>query len=169
MVRQWGRLREMLIERWREFRSRSVYFQLKALLLASYVAVVALTLLWAPPSSHAKNQIGARVVVLEGDIVVGPYFIIENESGAHWREVRFEIDDAYAVERDLVTAGEKVTLFIKDFGKTVVRRRRGRDIPLRVRAPVDLPLSQLSIRCSEGGLVEPIRLPTRGTASVWGE
>ncbi len=161
------RLRDKVIERWRGFRGRSIYFQLKAFLLVGYVAVVMVTLLWAPPSSHAKNQIGARVLVLEGDIVVGSYLIIENDSGAHWRNVIFEIDDGYRVERDLVMAGEKVTLFIKDFHKRVVRKRRGRDIALRVRAPVDLALTQLRIECSEGDLVEPIHMPAEGRPSAW--
>jgi hypothetical protein len=151
-----------VLEKWLSFRARSVFFQLKTLVLVAYGVVVAATILIAPPTSNAKNQIGANILVLEGDIVVGRYFIITNESRSHWQQVIFEIDGGYRVERDLVPAGEKVTLYVKDFKKKVIRKRRGRKIPKTVAAPVGMPLTQLRIQCSEGIAVEP--LPTKADA-----
>jgi hypothetical protein len=151
---------------WLEFRARSVYFQLKALVLVLYGLVVAVTLIWAPPPSQAKNQIGASILVLEGDMVVGRYFIIENQSRNHWQAVRFEIDGGYVVHRDLVAAGEKVTLYVKDFKKKVIYRRRGREIPKTVSAPIDMPLARLSVTCSEGTAITQIdEQGTRGQDS----
>jgi len=118
--------------------------------------------LWAPPSSAAKNQIGARILVLEGDMVVGRYFVIQNESRAHWRGVTFEIDDGYTVMRELVAAGDKITLYVKDFHKKVIRTRRGRSIPKTVTAPVDLHVTRIKITCSEGVAVEPLEPQTMG-------
>ncbi|OGQ86663.1 MAG: hypothetical protein A2289_25850 [Deltaproteobacteria bacterium RIFOXYA12_FULL_58_15] len=147
-----GRVRD----KWSEFRARSIYFQLKALILASYGAVVAITLLWAPPSTLAKNQIGAGIMALEGDDIVGRSFIVENQSRNHWSNVRFEIDGGYTVELDMVQAGDKVTLYAKDFTKKVIRKRRGREIPKTVSAPVDAVITNLQIECSEGLAVEPV-------------
>ncbi|MBI5507107.1 MAG: hypothetical protein HY903_00010 [Deltaproteobacteria bacterium] len=149
-------LSERARERWLGFRARSVYFQLKILVLALYGVAVAATILWAPEASHAKNQIGARILVLEGDVVVGRYFIIQNESRRHWQNVTFELDDGYTVTRDLVAAGDKETLYVKDFHKKVVRTRRGRTITKTVAAPVDLNVTRLKVSCSEGEAVEPV-------------
>ena len=149
-------LREQVRDRWLEFRARSIYFQLKTLVLLVYGAIVAVTILWAPPSSAAKNQIGARILVLEGDMVVGRAFVIQNESRSHWQNVTFEVDDGFTVTRDLVAAGDKVTLYVKDFHKKVVRTRRGRSIPKTMTAPVELPITRLRITCNKGEALEPI-------------
>lgn len=137
-------------EEWEDFQSHSIYFRLKALVVVVYGVIVFATIVWAPPRSLARNQIGATILVLEGDIVVGRYFIVENGSRSHWQNVRFEIDGGYVVERDLVRAGEKVTLYVKDFKRTEVRTRRGKEIPKRVPAPVDLPITALTVHTSEG-------------------
>ena len=42
-------LRDAAVERWLAFRARSGFFQVKVLLIASYVAVVVTTVLFAPP------------------------------------------------------------------------------------------------------------------------
>jgi len=148
--------RERLRERWLDFRARSVYFQIKTLVLLVYGAIVAVTILWAPPESAAKNQIGAHILVLEGDMVVGRYFIIQNESRSHWQNVTFEIDGGYTATRDLVAAGDKVTLYVKDFHKKVVRTRRGRAIPKSEAAPVDQAVTKLRVVCNVGEAVEPL-------------
>ena len=149
-------LRERVKDRWLEFRARSVYFQLRVLVLLCYGAIVAVTILWAPPSTAAKNQIGARILVLEGDMVVGRCFVVQNESRGHWQNVTFEVDDGFTVTRDLVAAGDKVTLYVKDFHKKVIRTRRGRSIPKTVTAPADMKVTRLKIKCSEGEALEPI-------------
>ncbi len=154
-------LSQRLRDRWLEFRARSIYFQLKALVLILYGAIVAVTLVWAPPPSAAKNQIGARIMVLEGDIVVGRYLVIENQSRSHWQAVRITIDDDFVLERDLVAAGEKLTLFVKDFKKRVVRKRRGREIPKTISAPAALVPTFLRIECSEGVAYQPL-VPAAG-------
>ena len=141
---------------WAEFRARSIFFQLKTLVLLSYGAIVAVTILWAPPPSAAKNQIGANILVLEGDMVVGRYFVIQNESRSHWKNVTFSIDQGFSVARDLVPAGDKVTLYVKDFHKKIVRNRRGREIAKTIAAPADLPVTNLRIACSEGEALEPL-------------
>ena len=64
--------------------------------------------------------------------------------------------EGYKVYRDLIQAGEKVTLYVKDFKKKVVRTRRGKKIPKTISAPIDLPLSELKIECSEGLVIEPL-------------
>ncbi len=149
-------LRERARNLWTRFRARSIFFQLKTLVLITYGVVVAGTILWAPPSSGAKNQIGASILVLPGDPVVGRYFVIQNDSRRHWKAVIFTIDEGYSVQRDLVRAGEKVTLYVKDFRKKVVRKRRGREIPKTVSAPVEARITELRIECSEGVAVEPL-------------
>lgn len=142
--------RAKLSERWAEFRARSVYFQLKVLVALLYGGVIAATLLFAPPTSKAKNQIGARIEVLEGDAVVGRYFVVYNEGRDHWYEVRLDIGDGFVVERPLVRAGEQLTLFVKDFKKRVVRKRRGREIPQVMSAPVDRPIGTLTVTTRDG-------------------
>lgn len=124
--------------------------------MLSYGLIVAFTIPFAKPPSLSTNEIGAKILVLPGDFVVGNYFIIHNETNVHWKSVTFEIDQGYKVYRDLVQAGEKVTLYVKDFKKKVVRTRRGKKIPKTISAPIDLPLSELRIECSEGLVVEPL-------------
>jgi len=145
-----------LTDRWAVFRAQSVYFQLKTLVLLLYGTVVAVTLLWAPPKSVAKNNIGANILVLEGDLVVGRYFIVQNDSRSHWRNVTFEIDAGYTVLVDLVPAGDKVTLYVKDFRKKVIRTRRGREIAKSVPAPADTLVTFLRVSTSEGDALQPI-------------
>jgi hypothetical protein len=152
-------------EGWESFRSRSVYFQLKVLVLIGYLGIVFATIVWAPPSSLAKNQIGARILVLEGDVVVGRYFVIYNESRTHWQNVRFEIDGGFTVQRDVVGAGEKVTLYVKDFKRVEVRRRRGHDIEKRVSAPIASELTALSVHTDQGEAVAPVP-PLRRSEAV---
>jgi hypothetical protein len=154
-------LRERVRDRWHEFRARSIYFQLKVLVLVCYGVLVAGTLLWAPPSSAAKNQIGASILVLEGDMVVGRYIVVENQSRTHWKGVRFSIDDGYTVDRDLVQAGEKVTLYVRDFKKKVIRKRRGREIPRTVAAPPDMVPTGITVECSEGMAFQPLPASNR--------
>jgi len=155
---QWRATRERLRERWSSFRARSRYFQLRVLVMAAYALIVVLTALWAPPSSMERNDIGARILALSGDAVVGPYLIIENKSRDHWQHVSFAIDQGYIAERELVQAGEKVTLFVKDFHKVVMRTRRGRQIPKKVAAPVDLPLSKLVVTTTAGQAIAALAL-----------
>ena len=143
---------------WRSFRRRSIYVQLRVALLAGYAAVVLATVAWVASSGVGHNDLGARFLVLEGDPIVGPYFIVANESGEHWRDVVFEIDEGYRIERPLVAAGEKLTLFVKDFHKSVLRRRRGKEIPLAVPAPVDLPVHGLRVVARGGSAFFPVDL-----------
>ena len=89
-------------------------------------------------------------------MVVGRYFVIQNESRTHWQNVTFELDDGYMVKRDIVAAGDKVTLYVKDFHKKVVRTRRGRQIPKTTAAPTNLPITRLRIECQQGEAVEPL-------------
>jgi hypothetical protein len=152
--------------RWLAFRARSAYFQLKTLVLVCYAAVVGATVAWVllfPGGLQAgkKNQIGASILTFPGDPVVGRYFVIENQSGSHWKQVRFEIDGGYGVEMELLPAGEKVTLYVRDFKKRVIRRRRGREIPKTVRARVDRDFTELRVTCSEGEAVEPLAPPEK--------
>lgn len=136
--------------RWEEFRARSVYFQLKALVLAVYVGLVVATVVFVPIGGSAANDLGARIVVLDGDFIVGRYFVIHNESRMHWRNVTITVDDGFAVERDLVQAGDKLTLYAQDFKKTVVRKRRGREIPKLMSLPIERELSTITVRADEG-------------------
>ena len=87
--------------------------------------------------------------------------VIENQSRTHWRDVRFEIDGGYGVDIDLLAANDKVTLYVKDFEKRVIRKRRGREIPKTVRADVDMELTELRVTCSEGEAVEPLSAPEK--------
>lgn len=146
-------------EFWKEFRARSVYFQLKALVLVVYAAVVSLTTAWVMwfPSGVGENEIDARILVLEGDMVMGRYFVVENGGRDHWIDVSFEIDQGYLVKRQVVSAGEKITLFLRDFKKKVIRKRRGREIPKTQAAPPTLKVTELKIECNEGVATKPIR------------
>lgn len=153
--REWLRalfvsVRATVVEWWAEFRARSVYFQLKVLVALLYGGVIAATLLFVPPTSQAKNQIGARIEVLEGDAVVGRYFVVYNEGRDHWYDVRLDIGDGFVVERPLVRAGEQLTLFVKDFKKRVVKQRRGREIPQVMSAPVDRAIEALTVTTRDG-------------------
>jgi hypothetical protein len=129
--------------------------------LVSYAGIVGATMAWVllfPSGLRAgqTNEIGASILTFPGDPVVGRYFIITNQSRDHWKDVRFEIDDGFAIEMMLLPAGEKVTLYVKDFKKKVMRRRRGKEIPKTVRARVDMELTELRLTCSEGEAVEPL-------------
>lgn len=148
--------KDWLQDRWSVFRAHSIHYQLKALLLTAYLSSVVATVIVAPPSSAAENQIGARIMVLDGDAVVGNYFIVKNESRDHWKGVTFSVGDGFTVKYDLVRASEKVTIYLRDFKKKVIRRRRGRDIPKIISAPADMELTMLSIECSEGVAIEPV-------------
>ncbi|MEM6734406.1 MAG: hypothetical protein AAF658_22770, partial [Myxococcota bacterium] len=121
----------------------------------AYVGLVASTVMFVPLGGTG-NDIGARIVVLDGDIVVGRYFVITNESRAHWKDVRVEIDGGFMIERDLVPAGTNLELFSTSFRKQEMRMRRGREIPKWVRAPLDAKLSELKVVTSEGDAVAPI-------------
>ncbi len=147
--------REALRERWGDFRATSIYFQLKTLVLLTYVGLVAVTV-FVVPLGEAGNDIGARIIVLDGDMVVGRYFVITNESRSHWRDVRVEIDGGYAVERDLVPAGSQLELFSTSFKKKEMRKRRGREIAKWVKAPLDIPLSELRVVTGSGEAVAEI-------------
>lgn len=146
---------ESFRESWGDFRATSIYFQLKTLVLLLYVGLVAITV-FVVPLGEASNDIGARIIVLDGDMVVGRYFVITNASRSHWRDVRVEIDGGYAVERDLVPAGGQLELFSSSFKKKEMRRRRDREIAKWVKAPLDAPLTELRVSTESGEAVAEI-------------
>src|SRR5689334_12366391 len=96
-------------------------------------------------------------MVLEGDMVVGRYFVVQNEGRSHWYDVVFEIDGGYRVKRDLVHAGEKVTLFLKDFAREETAVVGGRTITKRKSAPVELQVNMLTVHTRDGQSREVVR------------
>ncbi len=105
----------------------------------AYLCIVVATVAVAAPADEKTNQVGARIMSLEGDMVVGRYFVVTNESRSHWYDVIFEIDGGYSIHKDLVHAGEKVTLFLKDFHREETIDRHGTPVTRKVAAPLDLP------------------------------
>ncbi|MEL6759236.1 MAG: hypothetical protein AAFP04_02430 [Myxococcota bacterium] len=117
------------------------------------------------PLGGADNAIGARITVLDGDMVVGRYFVIVNESRSHWRDVRVEIDGGYSVSEELVPAGSNLELFSTSFRREEMRRRRGRDIARSVRAPLDAPLTKIRVMTQDGEATA--RIPEIGEEPSW--
>lgn len=148
--------------RWREFRQRSVYFQWKALLLAVYTASVVLTVAWVvKPRGGGRNDLGARVVVLPGDAIMGRYFIVQNDSRRDWLGVTFAVDGGYTVTRETVLAGEKVTLLLRDFARPVAPvevkgKGKGKAKPGLEHAPPGSPVTALRIDTKVGRVVYPV-------------
>ncbi len=138
---------EELIER---FRHLSIYGQLKVVVVGIYVFLCMATVVVAAPADDKTNQIEARIMVLEGDMVVGRYVVVQNEGRAHWYDVVFEIDGGFQVKRDLVHAGEKVTLFLKDFQREEVAERLGKAVTKRQSAPVDMQVNVITVRTRDG-------------------
>lgn len=152
-------------ERWGDFRATSIYFQLRTLVLVAYCGIVGFTVLYLPLDG-IHNPIGARVTVLDGDMVVGRYFIIANEGEEHWHNVTVELDGGFRFEQELVAAGTRLELFSTTFRKKEMRRRRGREIAKWVNAPPDAPLTSVRILTSGGEALEQI--PERGAeAERW--
>lgn len=150
-LRRWG---ADLLER---FRTLSIYGQIKVVVVGIYAFLVVATVAVFAPADAKTNQIAARIMVLEGDMVVGRYFVVQNEGRAHWYDVAFEIDGGYQVKRDLVHAGEKVTLFLKDFVREETTVVGARTITKRKAAPVDLKVGMLTVRTRDGQSREVVR------------
>lgn len=144
---QLKRWMEALVER---FRHLSIYGQIKVIVVGIYIFLCMATVVVAAPADDKTNQIEARIMVLEGDMVVGRYFVVQNEGRAHWYDVVFEIDGGFAVKRDLVHSGEKVTLFLKDFQREEVIERVGKSVTKRQSAPVDMQVSAITVRTRDG-------------------
>lgn len=144
------RLREWAQALWERFRQLTVYGQAKVLVVGVYIALVVVTVAVAAPADNKTNQVGARILALEGDMVVGRYFVVRNESRNHWYDVVFEIDGGYQIQRDLVLAGEKVTLFLKDFHRDETQERQGKSMKRKVAAPIDLAVHTFVVRTRDG-------------------
>jgi hypothetical protein len=131
---------------WRALRSRSVYFQYKVLVVAVYLAVVIATLLYVTaPRRAGPNDLTARVVVLAGDPIMGRYFVVENKSRHDWLGARFEITGGYQSRRDVVLAGEKLTLYLHDFIRQEAAKPMFRGPLQPAAAPANLPVATLRI------------------------
>lgn len=143
-LKRWA---EELVER---FRHLSIYGQLKVIVVGIYIFLCMATVVVAAPADEKTNQIEARIMVLEGDMVVGRYFVVQNEGRAHWYDVVFEIDGGFQVKRELVHAGEKVTLFLKDFQREDVTQRPGKTLVKRQSAPVDMQVNVITVHTRDG-------------------
>lgn len=167
---------------WRAFRAHSVFFQLKVLVLAVYAVVVVATLLFVlAPRRAGPNDLAARVTVLPGDPIMGRYFVIQNTSRSDWLGVRFEITGGYQTRRDVVLAGEKVTLYLHDFtrqeaakppeapklqGPGKSKKRASASVPAvapvqNVAAPMQIVPAPTSL------LVTSLRIESRGRVAVF--
>ncbi len=124
----------------RGFRERSRWFKLKVLTAAVYGVVVLGTIALVAMPRGGPRTLGARVTVLPGDPLMGRYFIVQNESSRDWVGVRFEIDGGYQTRRDAVIAGQKVTLYLRDFTRpetvTVKRRQKVQAVAPSSKLPV---------------------------------
>ncbi len=145
---------EALVER---FKQLSFYGQAKVIVVGVYIFLCMATVVVAAPADDKTNQISARIMVLEGDMVVGRYFVVQNEGRAHWYDVVFEIDGGFSVKRDLVHAGEKVTLFLKDFQREENIERLGKTVTKRQTAPVDMQVNFITVRTRDGKTREVVR------------
>ncbi|MBC7792703.1 MAG: hypothetical protein H7Z43_03260 [Clostridia bacterium] len=130
--------------------AKSVYARARILVVVMYVVSIVATVVVAAPADEKTNQIGARILTLDGDMVVGRYFVITNESRSHWYDVTIAIDGGYEVHKDLVRARERITLFLKDFGRDETTSRLGKDITRRVSAPLDFKVSAVTVRTRDG-------------------
>jgi hypothetical protein len=148
---------EELVER---FRHLSIYGQIKVIVVGIYIFLCMATVVVAAPADEKTNQIEARIMVLEGDMVVGRYFVVQNEGRAHWYDVVFEIDGGFTVKRDLVHAGEKVTLFLKVFQRDESIERLGKTVTKRQSAQVDMQVNMITVRTRDGETREVV---SRGT------
>lgn len=139
-----------LRQEWKSLRGKSVYAQLRVFVVVVYALSIIATVVVAAPADEKTNQIGARIVTLDGDMVVGRYFVITNDSREHWYDVTISIDGGYVVHRDLVRAGERLTLFLKDFARDESQNRLGKDVTRRVSAPVDTKVSAVTVKTRGG-------------------
>ncbi len=122
-----------------------------------YAASVAVTLLWlSRPVGGARNDLDARVVVFPGDPFMGRYFVVQNEGDEDWVGIRFVVDGGYMTKREAMLKGEKVTLLLRDFSRTVTTSGK----PRVERAPPNHPVTKLRIETRAGSVVYP--LPSGG-------
>jgi hypothetical protein len=141
---------EQAREAWQLFRARSVYFQLKTLVLVVYATMVAATVVFVVVAGRGRNDLGASVTVLPGDPIMGCYFVVRNESKHDWLNVKFEIDGGYQQRRDAVLAGQKVTLYLNEFKRqqsVLVKKRKRVET---VSAPASFKPTELRIETHQG-------------------
>jgi hypothetical protein len=125
------------------FRKSNRAFKLRTAVVGTWV-VLALVSLWiACPPSGPTNSLGA-VAQLDTGGIMGAQVLVHNDSGAHWTDVTFTLDDAWRLERRTVRAGDKLVLSVGSFS------RDGR------LAPPDLKPRQLTVECVEGKAVTPL-------------
>jgi hypothetical protein len=145
---------------WQELRARSIYFQLKLLVVLAYGLVVFATVVAARPEKQVlRNDLGARVMMLPGDPIVGRYLIVQNESRKDWLGVRFEIDGGYQARRDAVLAGEKLTLYVRDFTRHEVLKLKRKTVTADAKAPASLVPTLLRIETKSGVMVQKLAGP----------
>lgn len=139
-----------LKKEWKDLRGRSIYAQARILVVICYVMSIIATAVVAAPADEKTNQIGARIITMDGDMVVGRYFVITNESHDHWYDVTISINGGYEVHKDLVHAGERLTIFLKDFTREESQNRLGKDVTRKVSAPVDTRVNAVTVRTRDG-------------------
>lgn len=117
----WEWLVTTLGELWQEFRSRSIYYQAKAWVLAIYGAIVVVTVLWAPPPK--QNDIEAKIL-LANDFLLGPYIMVENKSDEPWTKVRYTLNEQYTLRGtrfEKVEPKQRIHLHLNKFGREELR------------------------------------------------
>ncbi len=118
----------------------------RGMVLIVYVISIIATVVVAAPADEKTNQIDARIVTMDGDMVVGRYFVITNDSRNHWYDTTISIDGGYEVHKDIVRVGERLTLFLKDF----TREEAGKVGKRRVSAPVDTRVTAVTVKTRDG-------------------
>jgi hypothetical protein len=119
-----------------DFRERDRFFKFKAMILASWVTLSALSIVVACPGQGLKTgALGARVV--DPQVRGRPTLLIYNDSKALWKDVIFVVNGDYRASVGMVRPGEFVTLTPKQLMNSAGA------------APADMPLRNLEIRVGD--------------------
>jgi len=107
-------LRERADAVWLDFRKRSKYFQLRALIGAIYVFLIVVTVIIVVPGSPS-NRLKAYVLAARGDFVVGSYILVRNDSHKDWKNVVLTLNETHVYVAPPLAPGEKVRVDLKAF------------------------------------------------------
>jgi hypothetical protein len=129
------------------YRRSTRYFKLRAAVIGTW-AVLSLVTLWAAcPSSGPNNALGAKFQLLlrsEPGVLMGTQVLVENDSGAIWRDVVVTLDGGWRYEKKTVRPQDKLVVSLSQFKKDGAP------------APAELEPRTITIECSEGRVTAPL-------------
>jgi len=131
-------VRDLVVNLVSDFRESNRYFKIKAGLIGGYLTFsLAVVVVFVPPGE--LNEIDARLVMGEVEIIGGRFFKVVNEGAETWKNIEVTFNDRYRAEHLALRPGRKKAFYFKKF------EDRSGQAP-----PEDIRVRKLRIDCSEG-------------------